>query len=93
MPICRKLQAHSLDACTVVVAHDALVLFAQDVLQTATDPGHEGRPRFQRRHGKLGVEGGKVALLYVAIGGLHVGDARQRQFLRQAPLMRAKGSL
>ena len=83
----RYLQDQSIETHTVIGAHRALVLLAQDVVEVAAYPWHEGGALFLRRAGKLGVERGHVDLAQVAVGCLHVGDARSSQFERQSPLM------
>ncbi|BBO20066.1 hypothetical protein DSYM_07650 [Candidatus Desulfobacillus denitrificans] len=88
MPGRRNLQDQSVKVNAVVAAHRAFVLFAQDVVQAGADPRHEGRPLLHGGLGKLGVECRQIDLGKVLIGLGQARDASQRQFLRQAPLVR-----
>lgn len=53
----RYLQVQFFEAHTVVGTGGTLVLLAQDVVETVSDPCREGWPLLWRGLGKLGVEG------------------------------------
>ena len=93
MSIGRYLQHLALEADAVVVSHGTLILLAQNVIQIAADPRHEGAAFFQRRVPELGVEGGAIHLLQIPVGRRKQGDARGCEFLGQPPLMGAKRPL
>jgi len=93
MLICWNLQDHSSKRTQLSALTSALKLLTQDVFQSGADPGTKAETLLHRRLGKLGVERGQVGLSQVLVGLGHVRDARQRQLLRQAPLMGSKGAL
>jgi hypothetical protein len=93
MSIGRYWQHLALEADAVVVSHGTLILLAQNVIQMAADPRHEGRTFLHCRLPKLGVEGGAIHLLQIPVGRPKQGDARCCEFLGQPPLMGAKRPL
>lgn len=91
VPIGGNLQRDPLEGDTVVVTHRAFELFAQDVVETAADPGHKGTACFPGRLHELPVEGGQIGFDQIAIGRGHIGNTGQQELLRQPTLMGAKG--
>ncbi len=89
MPIRGDLQDQSLETRAVVSADGAFVLLTQDVFQTAANPEHKSRSVLRGRLGKLGIEGGEINVLQVAISRRHAGDTGQRQLLGQTALVGA----
>ncbi|MDQ3959460.1 MAG: hypothetical protein M3255_04045 [Pseudomonadota bacterium] len=81
IPIRWDLPRDPVEAHAVVMVHGAFILLAEDVVQSAPDPRHEGRTLLQRRLLELGVEGGAIDFLQIAIGRLQCLDADRRQLL------------
>jgi hypothetical protein len=82
----RNLKHTPLVAHSVVVADDAFFLDAQDIGEVAPGLRDEGTAALRRRFHKALVVSRQEDLGQEAIGGVHVGDAGQAQFLRQAAL-------
>jgi hypothetical protein len=81
MPVRWDLQRDPFEAHTVVMAHSALMLLAEDVVQGAPDPRHLGCAFLSGRLLEFGVEGRAIDFLEIAIGRFQCGDAGCCQFL------------
>jgi hypothetical protein len=70
MPIRGDLQCDPLEAHTVIMAHRALILLTEDVIQGAPDPWHKGGAFLPRRLPELGVEGRQRVFGQIPVGHL-----------------------
>jgi hypothetical protein len=59
IPIRWDLPRDPIEAHAVVMAHGTLILLAEDVVQSAPDPRHEGRTLLQRRFWNSALKAGR----------------------------------
>jgi hypothetical protein len=59
IPIRWDLPRDPIEAHAVVMAYGALILLAEDVVQSAPDPRHEGRTLLQRRFWNSALKAGR----------------------------------
>ena len=78
------LQLEPVERHAIVVAHLAVFLDAENLAQIDAWNGHEGGARLGSLNRETGVVGGDIDVLQKPVGGLHGGDAGQRQFLDRA---------
>ena len=93
VPIGRDLQHQPREVDTIVFAHRAFVLLAEHVVQVPTQEGDKRRAFFRGGVRELAVERRPLDLRQVTVGGGHVSDVGQRQFLGEAGLMSREGPL
>ena len=91
MPVLGNLETAPLIPHGVIVGHHPLLLHTEDLGEVRATPGHEGRARLRRRHGKPLVVDRNEPVAEELIRRRHVRDAGQRQFFRQPVLQRAEG--
>ena len=92
MAACRDLQAQVLVAHRVVIADHTVLLHTEDVRQVAGER-HEGGGCVLGRPGEAGIVGRQEVLFQEPVGGRHIGDAGEIEFLRQAFLQGAEHAL
>src|SRR5205814_1550260 len=80
------LQAHALEGDGVIRGDGARLFVTEDVGEVDPAEGHEGRGRIGGGVGKARLIGGEEALVQVAIGRGHGGDAGGAELIDEAVL-------
>src|SRR5512143_1931368 len=85
------LKDEAVEPDTVVVADGTLILFAEDILEGRSGPGHKHAEGLLRGKGKLSIIGGQIDAGKILIGLLHASDASHGKLFERSLLVSTEG--